>query len=146
MAERGQIRNRAMVQKIRDFSGLRFGKITPTDIDAMLEFNDRLFVLIEGKRVGAPLSFGQRLALERLTDALHAPPRRIATVVIVDHDDTEGVDVDYATATVRAYRWNGRWVNPAMKGRTLREFIDRMLAFSANVNRPKLRVVNGRAS
>ena len=48
MAERGVIRNRQFAQQLRDFSGLRFGKITPTDIDGFMDFGDRLFVVLEG--------------------------------------------------------------------------------------------------
>lgn len=143
MVERGQIRNRSLAQKIRDFSGLRYGKVTPSDIDAALEFGGRLFIFIEGKRTGAPMPFGQRLMLERLTDAVHCPPVRVCTTAIVDHEDVEGVDVDYASSTVRAYRWNGKWLNPFGKARTLREFVDRMIAYEANIRRAKLRVIDG---
>lgn len=143
MVERGQIRNRALAQKIRDFSGLRYGKITPSDIDAALEFNGRLFIFIEGKRTGAPLSYGQRLMFERLTDALDCHPVRICTTVIVDHEDIDGVDVDYAGAIVRAYRWKGKWQQPMSQKRTLREFVDRMIAFESNMRRAKLRVIDG---
>lgn len=141
MAERGAICNRQLAMQIRDFTGLRFGKITPTDIDGFLEFGDRLFVFIEGKRTGAPLSFGQALALARLTDACHCPPRRFAVAIIVDHPPSEE-DIDYATATVRSYRWGGEWRNPMQKAVTLRAAIDRFLAMS---QRPALRVVKGGA-
>jgi hypothetical protein len=143
MVERGVIRNRALAQKIRDFSGLRYGKITPSDIDAAMEFNGRLFIFIEGKRTGAPLPFGQRLMFERITDAIDCPPVRVCTTVIVDHDDVDGVDVDYAAATVRAYRWKGNWQRPMGQRRTLREFVDRMVAFESNMRRAKLRVLDG---
>lgn len=143
MVERGQIRNRTLAQKIRDFSGLRYGKITPSDIDAAMEFNGRLFIFIEGKRSGAQLPLGQRLMFERITDALDCPPVRVCTTVIVDHEDAEGVDVDYATATVRAYRWLRRWQNPKGDKRTLREFVDRMIAYEENMRRAKLRVIDG---
>lgn len=139
MHERGAIRNRAFASQIKDFRGLRFGNITPTDIDGFIEFGDRLFVFIEGKFGGASLSFGQRLAIERLVDACHNPPRRYSTAFIVDHDTTEG-DVDYASATIRAYRWFGKWMNPLQKGMTLKAGVDRMIALS---NRANLRVVQG---
>ena len=137
MHERGVIRNRQLAMQIRDFSGLRFGKITPTDIDGFLEFGDRLFVFIEGKRDGAPLSGGQMLALARLADACHMPPRRIATAIVVDHA-TGPEDIDYANATVRTLRWDGKWVRPLQRGITLRAAIDRLLALS---QRPALKVV-----
>ena len=126
MTERGAIRNRQLAMQIRDFTGLRFGKITPTDIDGFLEFGDRLFVLIEGKRDGSPLAYGQMLAIARLADACHAPPRRYATTIIVDHPTTDD-DIVYADAVVRLYRWDGKWVYPKQTGITLRKAIDELL-------------------
>lgn len=133
MHERGAIRNRQLAMQIRDFTGLRFGKITPTDIDAFLEFGDRLFVLIEGKRDGAPVAYGQMLALARLADACHCPPRRYATAIVVDHT-TSSEDIDYATATVRTWRWGGEWRQPLQRGIKLRAAIDRLLAMSQRAN------------
>jgi hypothetical protein len=132
MSERGVIRNRAAAQQIKDFSGLRYGKITPTDIDGFIDFGDRLFVLIEGKFNGAILSGGQMLALQRLTDACHCPPRRYAVAFIVDHYQ-QGADVDYANATVRTYRWGGTWRNPLQAGLTLGVAIERMRKFAQPV-------------
>ena len=137
MHERGAIRNRQLAMQIRDFRGLRFGSITPTDIDGFLEFGDRLFVFIEGKRDGAPLANGQMLALARLADACHCPPRRFATVIVVDHPTSDD-DIDYAIATVRIWRWGGEWRKPLQQGIKLREAIDRLLAMS---QRTKLKVV-----
>ena len=125
MPERGAIRNRKLAMQIRDFTGLCFGKITPTDIDGFLEFGDRLFVLIEGKRDGAPLAYGQMLAIGRLADACHSPPKRFATAIVVDHPTTED-DIVYAKAIVRVYRWDGKWVTPK-QGITLRKAIDNLL-------------------
>lgn len=114
-----------------------------TRIDAAMEFNGRLYIFIEGKRTGAPLPYGRRLMFERLTDALDCRPTRICTTVIVDHEDIDGVDVNYAASTVRAYRWNKKWMNPQGRGRTLREFVDRMLAYEENARRSRLRVIEG---
>jgi len=132
-----------MAKKILDYSGLRYGAITPSDIDGALEFDGRLFVFIEAKRTGAEIFLGQRLMYERITDAIHMPPNRIATSVIVDHEDIEGVDVDMAKSTVRAYRWSGRWLLPLQKGQALCVFMDRMIAYSENMRRQKLRVIDG---
>jgi hypothetical protein len=145
MVERGVIRNRAFAQQIKDFSGLRFDKITPTDIDGFMDFGDRLFVLIEGKHAGSILQTGQRLALERLVDACHCPPRRVAVCLIVDHFDAATADVDYAGCTVRTMRWNGKWVPPMQKGILLRQAVERLKGYSENMQRARLRVVGGAA-
>jgi len=137
----GVIRNREFARQIKDFSGLRFGQITPTDIDGFMDFGDRLFVVIEGKHAGSMLKTGQRLALERLVDACHCPPRRIAVAIVIDHIDESSVDVDYATCTVRTIRWNGKWVSPMEKGITCRRAIERLHAMSENMKKPVFKVV-----
>lgn len=136
--KRGQIRNKDFATQIKDMSGLCYGKITPTDIDAFVEFQNKLFVFIEGKHNGAKLPFGQRLALERLVDACHKPPTRIATAIVIDHFDACTDVVDFATAPVREVRWNGTWRAPHVAGITLRHAIDLLIDFS---NRSHLRVV-----
>ena len=111
MPERGVIRSRDFATQIRDFSGLRFGNITPTDIDAFLDFKDRLFVFVESKFGGAKLPTGQQMALERLCDACHQVPKRYAVVLHATHW-THG-DIDFALQYVVRYRWNGRWITPS---------------------------------
>ena len=48
-ADRGKIRDATLIDRLRDFSGLRYGRITPTDIDAFMEFGNKAFVFIEAK-------------------------------------------------------------------------------------------------
>ncbi len=55
------------------FDGLVYGTISPTDIDGFLDFNNRLFVLIEAKSAGAPFCDGQRIAFERLARGSRVP-------------------------------------------------------------------------
>lgn len=147
MVERGVIRNREYAKQLKDFSGLRYGKITPTDIDGFLDFGDRLFVVVEGKHAGSAIQTGQRLALERLVDACHCPPRRIAVCFIVDHyggDSDE--DVDYASCIVRTVRWNSKWWPQIHKRQSLKDAIDRLKAYSDNLQKNRLRLVKGGAA
>lgn len=124
MHERGVIRNREFKQQIADFSGLRFGKITPTDLDAFLDFHNKLFVFVEAKHGGAQMPYGQRLAVERLVDACHNPPHRYAVAFQTSHN--ESGDIDYAATAVTLFRWNGEWRQPMKAGSTL---IDGINAF-----------------
>ena len=52
------------------FEGMVFNKIYPTDIDAITEYHNRLFIIMEVKGEGVPLCFGQITALTRMIDAL----------------------------------------------------------------------------
>lgn len=122
--ERGVIGNRAYKQQIADFSGLTFGKITPTDLDAFMDFNNKLFVFVETKFNNAPLKYGQRLALERLCDACHNPPHRYAVAFVTSHQSNG--DIDFANTTVMQFRWNGEWHGPRKEGAAL---VDGVKAF-----------------
>lgn len=108
---RGKIRNPEQAMKVRDFSGLRWGKITPTDVDGFVEFANTLFVFIEGKFGGSAMPYGQRLALERLCDACHDEIRKkYGIAFVVAHDGSDSFD--YAAGPVVQYRWRGKWVEP----------------------------------
>lgn len=139
MVERGAIRNREFKNQVADMSGLRWGNITPTDLDAFLDFGDRLFVLIEGKFRGAQIREGQLKAIERLCDSAHCPPRRYSYAIIADHAAADCEDIDFANMAVRSIRQNRKWASPIQKGLTVKAAIDRMKAFADN--RQKLRPV-----
>lgn len=136
--QRGVIQNRARKQQIADMSGLRFNKITPTDLDGFLDFDNRLFVFIEGKFIATPVLYGQQLAIDRLCDACHQPPLRYAFAIIADHHHPADEDIDFSSMTVRTIRQNGKWSAPMLKGLTVRAAIDRMVAFVENRQGKKL--------
>jgi len=129
-SQRGVIQNRARKQQIADMSGLRFEKITPTDLDGFLDFGNRLFVFIEGKFIATPVLYGQQLAIDRLCDATHNPPQRYSFAIIADHCHPCDEDIDFANMTVRTIRQNGEWKAPLQQDLTVRAAIDRMVSFT----------------
>lgn len=122
MSDRGVIRNRALAGQIRDFRGMRFGNVTPTDIDAFFEFDDELFVLFETKHIGRNLPRGQRLGLQRLVDAV-ADSGREAILLIGEHDTQ--ADIDFAVCPVREFRYKHEWHTPKQPI-TFREAVDQL--------------------
>ena len=136
--QRGVIQNRARKQQIADMSGLRFQKITPTDLDGFLDFDNRLFVFIEGKFIATPVLFGQQLAIDRLCDACHYAPHRYSFAIIADHHHPSDEDIDFANMTVRSIRQNGKWSAPMNRSLTVRAAIDRMVAYVENRQGRKL--------
>lgn len=110
---RGEIQNRERARQIRDFRGLQFGTITPTDIDGLLDFRNRLFVYLEAKLSGTELPFGQKLALERQCDN-QVKAGVPAAVLILEHDTESTEDIDFAVCSVREYRWKGAWHEPVV--------------------------------
>lgn len=114
------LKNRAQAGQIKQFSGLKFGAISPTDLDAFLDFGDRLFIFVEAKYKNSPLPFGQRLALERLCDATHNPPHRHSILILTSHE-SEG-DIQMSETIVQQYRLNRVWYQAT--DITLREAIE----------------------
>jgi len=106
---RGIIRNRDRKQQIIDFSGLRYGLITPTDIDGVIEYKNSCFLFMEFKcSFGAKIPAGQRIALERLCDGLDRP----AILIHAVHDAQIGQDINARNSFVYRYYWKGKWKAP----------------------------------
>lgn len=105
--------NRENAKQLISFEGMELDGKRPTDIDAFLEWNDRIRIWYECKYGGAEVPVGQRLALERLVkDARRAGKHGIA--MICDHTTKAGSDVILARCNVReVYMTEGlRWRKP----------------------------------
>ena len=63
------IRNSAEVRRTIDFTMVQNGAMHPSDIDAVLEFDNQILILIEVKKRGIKIPIGQRLLLERICDS-----------------------------------------------------------------------------
>lgn len=115
MNDRGVIQNVSRAQQINDFSGLMIRKITPTDIDGMIEYKNKAYVFIEIKYKDKELPYGQKLALERLaTDAVKAGKSAIILVAEHDVEDTK-LSVDVAKCNTRSYFLKKNWHVPREK-------------------------------
>ena len=121
MTERGKIRNRNYASQLRDFSGLRFGNITPTDIDGFIEFGDKLYIIIESKYRDTEMPYGQELALTRLCQRIAASGRP-CYLLIVTFKNGMG-DIKYAQTIVARYMYDGDWHVPKAET-TLKQAID----------------------
>ena len=105
--QRGKINHRSRARQINDFSNMQFdGGITPTDIDGLIEYDDKCFILFEIKLHDAPVPNGQKLALVRLVDNLSKP----ALLVIASHDvEDANMDIDVSKCVVTDYYSFGTW-------------------------------------
>jgi hypothetical protein len=130
-SERGKIRNSEHVPT-KDFSGLRYEKITPTDIDGFMDFQNKTFVFLELKYGESPLPFGQKLALERLCDACGNNGR--TSIVLIIRYETKGQEaVDVAPLPVDEYRIKGAWHKPKQRI-SARQAIDQILTWHPQGN------------
>ena len=126
----GRVRNRKRAEQGRDYSGMKFGTITPSDIDGFMDFGGRLFVFIELKLVGAPFERGQKWAYERLVDACERVG--IPSIVIVArHTTPDDQLIPAASCVVSEFRIGGRWREPKDPSITLRAMVDLFVAYEA---------------
>ena len=107
--ERGSIYNRDRAKQLNNFSGLRYGTITPTDIDGLIEYNNKAYILIEIKYKNNECPNGQRIALERLTDDLQKTGKDTICIIGTHEIENPEIDVDVATTKAIMYRRNKKW-------------------------------------
>jgi len=127
---RGQIFDRSRSRQIIDFSGLRYGKITPTDIDGLIEFRNKYFILIELKLHNAQMPRGQEIAFVRMVLNLKKA-NKPSVLFIASHDveDPED-DIDASKAIVTKLYHPADGIAPARRWmqfnnkKSLRDAID----------------------
>ena len=105
------IRNSDRVKQAIDFTGVQNGKIHPSDVDAVFEFDNKFLILMEVKYKDALILTGQRLLLERMASAWCANLGKKAAILKVSHsfkDDKKDVPLDKCEVT---YIWDmvGKW-------------------------------------
>lgn len=123
------IRNRARSRQIIDFKGLEYGSITPTDIDALIEYNNRAYVIVETKIGDTKLPDGQRIALERLTRDLSNQGK--PTICIIAEHNIKDPEQDIILAETRARSYKHKQ-NPWQKcAVTVKQLIDNFLDHTA---------------
>ena len=129
---RGKIQNRDRAKQIIDFGGMRYGNITPTDIDGYIDYHDSAFVFLEMKLEGADMPYGQRLALERLVNSATASGHDACAMLCIHNKQNPDEDVKAADTQVRAIYWKGAWHPPARQ-MTTKEMVDSFLRFTQNI-------------
>lgn len=125
MVTRGAVFNPGRASQLRDYRGLRFGKITPTDIDGLIEYKDKGYVLFELKYGDTQLPWGQRIAFERLVRDIQKCKPILG--IIATHWTPEGEDIDAAAAKVDELWYRGRKIPPSFPGQTIRDATTKFL-------------------
>lgn len=125
---RGRIIYRDRKRQIITFENVRYGKITPTDIDGSMDYHGDVFCFIEVKYGDAKVKRGQKEHLRCLVDRLHEAGCE-AVAVVVQHDVANPEeDVDVASCIVREEYFDGEWRQCGT--RTLKDFIDGFFAYA----------------
>ncbi|WP_341216113.1 hypothetical protein [uncultured Wocania sp.] len=128
------IRNSKQVRQTIDFTGVQSGKIHPTDIDVVLEFDNEVLILMEVKRIGNKIPIGQRLVLERIANSWHT---KKSVVFYVTHDfKNDNKDIPLDKCSVESIYLKKEW-KPAKQNINL---IDCLKGFSEKWNIKKLKL------
>jgi hypothetical protein len=103
------IKNRNKVKQVIDFSGVQNGKLHPSDIDGVFEFDNRVLILMEVKRKYKAIPTGQRLLLERISDSWHTKENSI--VLKVEHEwDDEHTSIPLKGCVVSRAYYKEKWI------------------------------------
>lgn len=102
-------------KQVIDYGGIRRGNIMPTDLDGIIEYKDKAYILIEMKHRDAGIPQGQRIALERMVDDFKFNGK-LACLLLCSHcvDDCDEViraEDAVVTGIYYNYRWT-RWNEP----------------------------------
>lgn len=109
----GVIKSIRYARQRADFNGMRFGSITPTDIDGFVEFGNKVFVFIETKHGDSDLPVGQKLALERVCDRVQLSGAQAMVLVLHKHSiGDDAMTYKIAPLPVTRYRYKGKWFEP----------------------------------
>jgi hypothetical protein len=120
---RGKIIHIARKQQILDFSGVRYENITPTDIDAVIEYKNRAYIFIEVKYLDAKLPYGQMLAIERLVNDTSLKKHSFAIIAKHEiHDVDEHVKL--SDCVVRQIYYKRQWHDYLKYERDVKSVID----------------------
>jgi len=131
--DRGKIRYLNRYKQPISYEGMmRRRKITPTDIDGLIDYHGNCFIYIEGKGVGAPIEYGQRKALENLVDS-HVKAGHPACAVIFRHTSDSDSIVIAKDQRVDLIYHNKQW-RPPVAPMTVLQFIERWESYHESQN------------
>jgi len=103
------IRNRNQVKQVIDFTGVQNGKMHPSDIDFVLEFDNKVLILGEVKRQYNRIPTGQKLILERIVDSWDG----YGIAIKVEHNfKDDSVDIPLEQCKVTAWYHKKHWQYP----------------------------------
>ena len=129
---RGVIFNRDRRRQIVDYSRLRHGLITPTDLDGLIDYHDGRFAFLELKYMTAHLSDGQKKALVRLVDRIDKSGAMAALFVATHEVHDPNRDVPADLCIVRAIYSCRSWQH-VDGSPTLREAVDEFMGWGEAV-------------
>lgn len=125
--DRGVFHSRNNAKQLITYNGMTFGNISPTDVDALIEYRDKAYVIFECKYTTAELPIGQRIALTRMVDALQDAGKE-AILLICEHTVSRASDdIVLGRTNVRSVYYKKQF-HP-MQNTTAKEMTERFLNY-----------------
>lgn len=125
--DRGIIQNQQNFHQKVIFNGMQWGKRMPTDIDAVMEFKNKVLVFWELKYGDAEIPEGQRLLYERIADAW-AKDGKEAVLFLCSHMTPSCEDIQLQNAMVTKFYYKGDW-REVKEVKTAKERTDDFLCY-----------------
>lgn len=101
--ERGVIHNEGRAKQLILFDGLEYGNISPTDMDGVIDYRNKFWIIYEAKCTGAPFPTGQRLTMEHFID-MADDAKRYGIALVADHNVAD------VTKSVSLMACKVRWI------------------------------------
>jgi len=127
--DRGKIINPSYSNQVIDYSDMKLGKITPTNIDGYMDIRGKGHWFYEAKYGDSKPRRGQALAFERLADAT-AP---FSVYIIGSHDCPSTASIMASETKVTDVRFLKKWIQPS-ENITTRELTERFLNYLKDEN------------
>ena len=109
MSERGEINYSGRFKQLISFHGIkRHRNITPTDIDALIDYNGNAFIFFEGKHENKDLDFGQKKAIENLVNGLSESGRPSCCFVFKHNSNVNDIVIAKDCLVTEIY-FQGKW-------------------------------------
>jgi len=121
--------DRGKAKQLLDFSEcVNDGRKSLMDLDFLLEYENKFYILGESKLRGFKIPLGEEIALTRLVDDLSKV--KPAILIIVDHDVLNPAeDIFLKDSTVRKFRYNCKWTDVQDKKISTKNFIAGFISF-----------------
>ncbi len=87
MNDRGKFTNKDRARQLIAFEGMKYGNITPTDIDGVIEYHNKGYVIFEVKHGEKDVPYGQKLAIQRMVaDTGRIDSGKKSLAIICEHN------------------------------------------------------------
>jgi len=107
--DRGKIKYIKRYKQLISYEGLeRLRKITPTDIDGLIDYNGNAFIFLEAKLEGKEIDYGQKLALENLINGLNESGHPACCLIFRHNKEPEELIIAKDCIVSEIY-YQGKW-------------------------------------